>query len=560
MKVELKSLFPFHLGSRLTLGIDITEEAVRGILLARKGEEVSVLRWEEVPISEDPEIPPLDSWNFALQKLLRQFSVSRVHVTVSLPSSSFFLSTYFIHRTASKDIGEMILEKLEEHKLPFKLEDSTVSYASQQGAPRDTYLVACAEKRKVSSILSTLRSAGVASCFLLPSDVSLLNCLHWRTPGESLQTAAALRFGKKESVLSFFDEEGFRLRRIINIGREDLYGKLLSADLFPEKKPAREELFHLLGEYFLDKACSQEMEQDLSPPPRRIYELVLPVLEHITFDVQKTFHFYRNNVGKSPVSVLYLLDDFRGLKKIEAFLEERLQVPVEFLNTLSHFSLAGKATGEPPRAEAAACFAPSAGLALEEEGKLSLIHREDMFLPRLQVLRTITRFTAGILCLVMILLSLFYWRAVTKLKETKRISETIDGKLESILWMKREFNRLKDQDLRYEKVLAELIPQENRIIGIMKELSRLVSPFVSLERLEVTASKEESFLRMSGIFAVGDEEKCDEVQSEFINSLEASPLLENLSMKGEEWIRRKGFLESVFTLTADLYGSKREDP
>ena len=117
MKAEEKKWFPFNFGNRLNLGIDITEKAVRGVLIAKKGAVASLLRWEEVPIVEDPQGSETDPWIPALHMLLKHFSLARAHVNVSLPSSSIFISRYQLPKVSSKAIGNSVLEKLEEDRL-----------------------------------------------------------------------------------------------------------------------------------------------------------------------------------------------------------------------------------------------------------------------------------------------------------------------------------------------------------------------------------------------------------------------------------------------------------
>jgi hypothetical protein len=61
------------------------------------------------------------------------------------------------------------------------------------------------------------------------------------------------------------------------------------------------------------------------------------------------------------------------------------------------------------------------GSALETSRELSLIPREEMFLPKLRVFRTVTRLTAAILCIGMVILSIFNSYGF------KRLAETSDG-------------------------------------------------------------------------------------------------------------------------------------
>jgi hypothetical protein len=112
---------------------------------------------------------------------------------------------------------------------------------------------------------------------------------------------------------------------------------------------------------------------------------------------------------------------------------------------------------------------------------------------------------------------------------------------------------LKGESERWSRVTDELVPDGGRIARVMRELSQLTSPCATLDELDIRVRTKGSSLEMKGIFAVKEKEKCDSIRAGFINALEASPLLENVSMMTlQPWQPRGGYLASRFKLTADL--------
>lgn len=553
--MRLKRLNPFLLKPRLTLGIDISGTAVRGVLLNPKKERPVVIRVKEVPIrpAADPHDNPCMD---ALKALLKEFSLSRVHVSISLPSSLYFISRYDLPHVSAQKIGEAILKQIEEEKLPVPIDEATISYAPLPGAGKGGYIVVCAEKDKISPLFPLLNGAGAVSYYILPSDVSVQKCLDLTRDWNENGAAATFRLGREETVVTFFDGEGFRLRRIIPLGRKDFYHCLVPAGLLPAgKKMDEEEIAEILSRYPLDKVNSGTAAASSDGTAEKVYDALSPVLNRIISSIQKTMHFYETHVGMSKVDTLYLLDDFRGLSNFDGFLRGSLQVKVEHLNAINALEHSEMLSIESLGPSGRACFNTAVGNALEEVGETSLVPREELFLPRLRVLRTFARLTAVILCLCMILLSAFYAHGYSNLEETAGITETVSAKLKGMLQIEGALLQMKEQTLKSRAVLGSLVSTSSQVTEAMKEIGNLLPSFVYLDRMELTSGVESSSLTMNGVIAVEAIEECDKVCSSFLNTLEASPILDNISMQSEKWTKHGDRMISAFCLTADLYSA-----
>lgn len=386
---------------------------MRGALVMHGRDGPELIRRAEINTPPSSEGVGFDRLSVALQKLLKQFSLARVHVNISLPASSYFIARYELPNVAAKKIGDMMLDKLEDHRLPFPLEESTISYAVQPRAPRGTFVAVTAPRQKVYAILSKLQSAGVTSFYLLPGDATLLNCVDYTEAAPRGRTVAAFRLGRKESVLTFFDDEGFRLRRIIPVGRRDLDRNMSPSGT--GRVRSESEIIELYREGTAPLPSTGdaiEEETGLHSAAAKRNTHIQGCLGGIASEIQKTFHFYKNRIGKSEVNSLFLIDDFRGLPNIDAYFEEKLQIETRFLNGLGELPFAGKAKDEIPTQAEGSRFTLAVGSALELRGDLNLIPRNELFLPRLRVCRLVTRLTTIVLSVIMILLLLVIFFAV----------------------------------------------------------------------------------------------------------------------------------------------------
>ncbi len=556
--MRLKRLNPFLLKPPLTLGIDISETAVRGVLLNLKKERPVVIRAKEVPIqtgARPHENPCID----ALKALLKEFSLSRVHVSISLPSSIYFISRYDLTNISSQKVEGAILKQLEEEKLPVPIGEATISYSQLPEPGKNAYIVICAEKDKINPLFSVLNGAGAVSYYILPSDVSVQHCLDLVREKDEGGAAATFRLGREEIVMTFFDKGGFKLRRIIPMGRKDLYQCLYQSGVAAAGSTLEEEeLSSLLSRYPLDRINSGAASSGSDQSAEKVYDSLSPVLNRIISSIQKTFHFFETHVGLSKVDKLYLLDDFRGLSNFHAFLNSSLQLEVEHLNTIEVLDHSEKWSREESDIPDHACFNIAIGNGLEEAGETSLVPKEELFLPRLRVFRIAARLTAVILCLCMILLSAFYAHGYANLAETANISETVSGKLQGMLHLENALLQMKEESLKSRTVLGGLMAPSARIAATMKEIGNILPSYIYLDSMELSSGVESSSMTMKGIIAVDDSRECDKICSNFLNTLEASPFLENISMQSERWGKHGSQLISRFSLTADLCAAPSE--
>ncbi len=552
MKFRLKQLNPFGLRTGLNLGIDISEREVRGILLMQKKEGPHVIRLSSVPIDSSPAASRSAAAVDALKALLKEFSLSRVSVSISLQPSAYFIARYHFLGVAPQKIGELVLQKLEEEKLPFAIEDATISYAAQRRAPKGTYVAVCIERKRIAPIFSVLHGVGVSNFFLLPPDMSVENCLNLKGEWPKDETVATLRLAANETVLTFYDLEGFRLRRIIPIGQRELFqGVASTGEGELRRNPAHEDGPRDLSGCSLDPRRAGRL--DSSNPNKRLFDSVQPVLRRLALSIKKTFHFYETHVGRSGVSTLYLIDDFENLNDIDRFLAQSLQVETRFFNANDHITFPEMALPEQGGEASVAALTVALGNALEEEGEVSLVPKEELFLPRLRVIRTVCRLTAAVLCLTMALLTFFYQNGFDNLKQTSDYSDTLAQQLHGMQQKEKLVLSLKAQSLKQNTVLDGLLPPEGCLRETLKETGRIVPPFVLLETMELHCSLERASLEMRGTFALDSLSERERVWSDFVHVLEASPHLENISLDtGRVWESDGARVTNTFTITADL--------
>gem|GEM_PF-3081533 len=578
MKLRLKQLNPFGLRTGLNLGIDISERRVRGILLMQRKEGAQVIRLCSMPVDTSPNVARSAALVDALKSLLKEFSLSRVSVSITLQPSAYFIARYQFPGVSSQKVGELVLQKLEEEKLPFAIEAATISYAAQPKAPKGTYLAVCIERSRITPIFSVLHGAGVSNFFLLPPDLSVENSLNLRGEWPKDETVATLRTAAHETVLTFYDQEGFRLRRIIPIGLKDLFKNVLprtDGELRLNQSPSGRgqspsgrgqspsgrgqspaDALRELSRCSLDPAHTENL--DPSDPKKQIFDSVRPVLRRLASSIKKTFHFYETHVGSSCVSTLYLVDDFENLLDIDRFLTQSLQVETAFFKATDHLAFPDTILSELNGDVATAQFTVALGNAIEEQGEVSLVPKEELFLPRLRLIRTVCRLTAAVLCLTMALLVFFYRNGYENLEQTADKSDALAQQLQGMQQKETMVLTLKEQTLRHSTVLGTLLPPKGCLTSTLKELGRIVPHFVLIESMELHCDLEQTSLEIKGTFALDKNEERNIVWSEFVNPLEASPHLKNIGFDRGDWVTKGSRMTNTFTITAEMPTSGKD--
>lgn len=554
MKFRLKQLNPFGLRTGLNLGVDISEREVRGVLLMQRKEGAQVIRLSSVPVEASPTVARSTALVDALKALLKEFSLSRVSVSITLQPSAYFIARYQFAGVPTQKIGELVLQKLDEEKLPFAIEDATISYAARPDAPKGTYIAVCIERSRLTPIFSVLHSAGVSNFFLLPPDMSIENCLNLRGEWPKDETVATLRIATNETVLTFYDQEGFRLRRIIPIGLRELFrGVLARGDGELKRTQAHSDALRDLSRCSLDPRHTEHL--DPSDPNKQLFDSIRPVLRRLASSIKKTYHFYETHVGRSSVSTLYLIDDFENLLDIDRFLTHSLQVETRFFKATDFLSFPETILCDLNNEVDTAQLTVALGNALEEEGEVSLVPKEELFLPRLRVIRTVCRLTAAVLCLTMALLVFFYRSGYDNLEQTADYSDTLAQQLQGMKQKEELVLSLKEQTLRHSTVLGGLLPPEGCLTSTMKEAGRIVPHFVLLESMELCCDIDQASLDIKGTFVLDEKQRRSVVYTDFVMVLEASPHLKNIGIDPIVWEKKGSRVTSDFTITADLPAS-----
>jgi hypothetical protein len=250
-------------------------------------------------------------------------------------------------------------------------------------------------------------------------------------------------------------------------------------------------------------------------------------LDRLVVEIQRSFAYYQEQVGGSPVGRLLLSGGTAQLRNLVPFLTERLGIDVEILDPSARLDLA-KHLSRKKLAVVAPRFAVAAGLALDRGRSLDLLP------PQLAAARRTVRARLGIrAAVVTATLAVagvygFAWQARVENERTVADRRVSLANLQPALAILQRLQGERDALIPRLRAYDALTVGGTLWCGILKDLSNLTPRAITLNELAATP---EGNLKIKGIvFANGT--TAEMILADYLGRLDASPFFSGIDLVG----------------------------
>ena len=434
----------------------------------------------------------------------------------------------------------------------FLEKESVVDFQVEEGDESSTrpdlnITCALAEREDIEGIQHAFASAGYSLTGIGLPLFALRNLVCLRA--EVQQTPVLIcQLGQLATSVSVLSEQRLVFSRNIPLGLNSLADALVK-DL--ETKPSKEEATKLVLKLSSD-------EQEIPPKVRelneRVFHLLLPVLERMVRQIERTIQYYQSNFNSDPIETIFLGGETAAKGYLSDFISEQLSANVI---TIDPFDTPGlKVSGSLPEGNTErVTYGPAFGMALESgHAGANLAHTYQARQAESKH-RKISMAVSFILILIIAVTGVFYGQKQSELKaltaDKDKLNQTLNALgprlSEAVIQEAAEEVKVlqeqrKDAAKRYEglALLSEIIkltPENISLLNISATMGRFI------ENLD----EDEPVLVLQGVVD-GERTVLETSLTIYIARLDQSPLFCAVEVDSTELVESADGLHLTFTL------------
>ena len=462
---DQQSIVALNIGSqRISMGIFVPTK--KGIIL-KACQSVSILA---DPATEAGRIPQVE---LAIKQLSEALKIGKPKAAYALSGQSVFVRFVKLPPLEDENMGELVRFEAQQN-VPFPIDEVVWDWAKIETGGIETEVVLVAVKAdSLNDLNSVVAETGLGTQLVDCAPIALYNAYRYSYPA-SEESVLLMDVGAKTTNLIYADGKKF-FTRSVSIGGANLTAAI--AKEYDASFADAENSKLTSGLVVLGGGHAGQLDEATAA----LGTVIRNALTRLTAEIQRTNSLFRSkHSGNAPQKVL-LAGGSAGLPYLREFMQEKLNLPVEFFNPLQRISI-GKGIDVDVLGREAHQLGELVGLGLHATGNAEV--EIDLVPDVVQAQRDISRRKPALIAAaVLFILGLAAW-AGFKSKSVSE-SETFLADLESKIGVLEQPARKIEGALKNEKSTVSLLKaysaaEEGRL-SFVKTWNELSEPFTSEE-------------------------------------------------------------------------------
>ncbi|MCG6892948.1 MAG: hypothetical protein LJE65_05030 [Desulfobacteraceae bacterium] len=399
-KRSAASFFPVSLKKKSTIGIDIGRDNLKMVEMQGVAEGKPVLVNYEVVAFENDLVAESPGFPAFFKSALSRFTHGRKAVSIwaAIPSTNVDTRYLLIPKVPKKQIANAVYwshrreQAFNEKETLFDFE--VIGEVTEEGSQRLAVVSCAAPREEIVTLQKLFSKSGFPLTGITIVPFVIQNMLRTEWLSSEGGNICSLFIGRDWSRIAIFSNANLVLMRDIKTGlqsmvevtAEELAGKAasipedpdeeeLSLVAFDEPTPEMEvSAAWSLFRSFLDGSLSNDPpagERGALPhvPADAVYRAIVPVLDRVVRQVERTLDHFYLNVGKERVKTIYISGPVIGQERVIDYFASQLGLPLELLDPFATELPEAVEVVPPESAQRRGVFAPALGLALSGEGR-----------------------------------------------------------------------------------------------------------------------------------------------------------------------------------------------
>jgi len=344
--------------SKEVVGVDIGTHSIKVVELRLSGKAINLQSFGIAPVPSqaivDGAILDKGAIVDSLQGLLREHRIKRKLAAMGLSGHSVIVKKISLPEMTEAELDESIHWEAEQY-IPFDIDDVNLDFqiiegGSAEEGKMDVLLVA-AKKDKIDDYTDLLIQAGLQPSVVDLDAFALQNAWeinHEIVPGRNV---ALVNIGAGFTNIGVLRNGTTSFTRDISIGGNHY-------------TDAIQKEFGMSTEQAERIKTGEESGAD----PEAVRRIMETVSENIALEIQRSFDFFKATTADQEIHQILLSGGSARVKQLDAFLNQRLKIPVEVNNPLQNIKVNPKKIDVEYLQQNAPAAAVAVGLALRKAG------------------------------------------------------------------------------------------------------------------------------------------------------------------------------------------------
>lgn len=320
-----------------------------------------------------------------------------------------------------------------------------------------------------------------------------------------------------------------------------------------EAKTARKIFFNFIQDYKFLNETGEVLEVDAN----EVMQMILPALERLIRQVERTLEHYTMNFESQTVSKIYISGPVSTEPRIVNLIGEQLGLPIDIIDPFKPVVAASDKSKFPKTLPERESFSPAIGLALSNKTitpNFIFTYKDKEKYARVRRVNT-TVFTALLSCMV-VSFGIYFWQThligmkkagVRALERTIPKNSPVDQQLIQLLVDEIKIKRNETTQLSRRYISLAVMQEITQIIPANIRLSKMTAEFGGDPGSE--KKRRRRLLILDGIIS-GNRLNIESSLAEFLLSLKNSPVFEKPDIKNRTFVQMDG--QEVLRFTAEL--------
>lgn len=257
----------------------------------------------------------------ALQNVVKEQAIVTKDAVISVSGHSVIVKRVTLPQMSEEELSESIKWEAEQY-IPFDINEVNMdfqilsTFVGPDGKQQMNVLLAAVKKDKLTDYTSLIIEAGLTPVIVDIDSFAIENMYNVNYEINEKETVALINIGAGITNINILQGGMFAFTRDISIGG-NRYTESLQKDLGLSYEDAER------------VKKGEDVEGVDSPETETIIE---NVSAEITSEITRSFGYFKATMGSENIDKVMLSGGSSQIKNMEAFLQERLELPVEFIN------------------------------------------------------------------------------------------------------------------------------------------------------------------------------------------------------------------------------------
>lgn len=324
-------------------GLDIGTCTIKAVNIKEKSGKYSLINFGVAEISEDP----IESMDPSQKNVLIQTAIKRAilesgskskEVSISLSGDQVIVRYIKLPFMSKEELKGVIKYEAEQY-IPFNIDQVVIDFnilgeSIEEGQKKIEVLLVAIKEEVVNQYIDLLKGAGFSINSIQFDAFAIQNSIEVNYGKKEDETYVSLNIGGKMTNLNIVEDGITRFSRDIPIG-----GILLTKDISKEFNVGYAEAEKLKIEQGQIIIESEEVKLSRIPSKEdkkiKIYSCVVTTLGKLVTEIRRAFDFYESQTKKRGIGKIYLSGGSSKFVNMDKFLQERLKIPVEAVNSFT---------------------------------------------------------------------------------------------------------------------------------------------------------------------------------------------------------------------------------